>query len=206
MPCISRTDQRTLLSYSCLPHARFLIGHIQSSNYWVSPAWWVCGSCKEGFKLPITNGNWSRDGINFLWPERPGTRQTSTPLFQVLTKGSKQEVPYLPLCVRRLSKGVERKKKKSKLIRFYKNLNFHSKQDLAVSSGIKLLSEKRYRESSRKGPSFIGRVQINPAIWPLYLVKPSSCRFSTKLSAARYTRFCEPAIWKRNPLQTWHKV
>jgi len=42
-------------------------------------------------------------------------------------------VPYLPLCVRRCSTCAgEKKKNKSKLIRFNKNLNFHSKKDCSL--------------------------------------------------------------------------
>lgn len=58
-------------------------------------------------KLPVARKAQAR---NIL-----GTRQTSTPLFQVLPKGSKETVPHLPLRARRCSEGG---KTKSTLIRF----------------------------------------------------------------------------------------
>lgn len=93
--------------------------------------------------------------------------------------------------------GWERKKTKSKIIRFNKNLHFHSSRGCSLLGYIlwhQAPLRTRSWERSRKGSSFPGREQTNPGTQPLYLVKASSCRFSTKLSAVRYTRFCEAAI------------
>lgn len=144
-------------------------------------------------------------GINLLGPERPrpGTSQAPGNSNTLVQTGSKkdQNVQRLTfLCVSRCSKGRrvgKKKKTNSKLVRFNKNPHFHCRRGCSLLGCIlwhQAPLRTRSWERSRKWSSFPGREQTNPDTQTLYLVKASSCRFSTKLSAVRYTRFCEAAI------------
>lgn len=128
-------SQRRLHSSFCFSHARLLMRHTWSSNYYTLHVYVSEVPCKETFKFHITNGDWGTDWNKLAGAKMaqarniPGTRKQQHP--GASTNKRIKMYSALPSSVSadavRCGGWGKKKPNKSKLMRFNKNPHSHSR-------------------------------------------------------------------------------